>query len=456
MGDPTLALVPAGPPAEADDPDEEEQQADEGRPQEPLSQPEQPRGPADGRGHPIDRGAHDLVGGDRAPEGGRGATERRRTGNAGRRGEDRAEHDGDERAEDGDPSPQRQDADPFSPALDERSSLAAVGEEAGAGSFLGPTAGNIDLADQRDQEALVVLPVGAVVLDDAHAVRHRAADHGKGKPSRMHERTARRRVIGGPEVVPDQARPGRGEVATEAVALVEENVAMLEVPRQAETLAKCDELVHAPIGIHRVEQRREADDGSARVGDHDDPAAALRDEPVDRFGRPRANVRRLDGVLEQDRQVAEPLDEEVVRRAQDGQVAQRLEGDRPQRRIYREHERSEQERRAEAEDREPLLDGVERPDPRPLPGALQGRANEVRLAISGRELVTNAVGPGALSDVIAGADPLQDPSEPVAQIRRDRAEAGRTELGGPPGLGHDPRLCLVPRKGRDVELEERE
>src|SRR5439155_7691117 len=156
------------------------------------------------------------------------------------------------RAEDGDPAPQREDTDPFSPALDERGSLAAVRKEARAGSFLGPTARDIDLADQRDQEAFVVLPVGAVVLDDAHAVRHRAADHGKGKPSRMHEWTARRRVVGGPEVVPDQVRPGRGEVATEAVPLVEEDGAMLEVPRQAETLAKCDELVHAPSGIHRV------------------------------------------------------------------------------------------------------------------------------------------------------------------------------------------------------------
>ena len=119
----------------------------------------------------------------------------------------------------------------------------------------------------------------------------------------------------------------------------------LQPPAKLQPLADRQELVDADGALRfgqigRIEQRLERHDRPAGMGYEDDAVAALALEGRNRLGHPGPDVRRLDGIVEQDRQVAEPVGQEAVDDPRVGEVAQRPDGDLPQRRPDRQQQRA--------------------------------------------------------------------------------------------------------------------
>ena len=201
------------------------------------------------------------------------------------------------RGERAQPAPRGERRDPFAAPKDPPRPVGSIPVEARRRSV---ASRGIEVADERDEEALRVRPIGAVVGQHVHLVGDRPGlDHdrafgrlerrlgrqghgrldeptadraiagrhrgelrcGQGGGHRVRcpidlarrQRTSRRRIVRRPEVDPAQARPDRREIADQAMTgrdLVD--LAILgQPPREAEALAERDELVDRQMRVGR-------------------------------------------------------------------------------------------------------------------------------------------------------------------------------------------------------------
>ena len=108
-----------------------------------------------------------------------------------------------------------------------------------------------------------------------------------------------------------------------------------QAPRQAEALAQRDELVDAEMRVGGIEQHLEGHERATRVRDDHDRVAFVLEHELDAAGDASPDVGRLDGFVEQDGQVAEPLDEEAVEHPASGEILDDRDRDAPEQVVAR-------------------------------------------------------------------------------------------------------------------------
>ena len=128
-----------------------------------------------------------------------------------------------------------------------------------------------------------------------------------------------------------------------------------QAPRQPEALAQGDELVDAEMRVGWIEQHLEGHERATRVRDDHDRVAFVLEHELDAAGDASTDVRRLNGFVEDDGQIAEPLDEEAVEHPASGEILDDRDGDAPQQVVTR------QDDRAQAADEPAHGLGAERP-----------------------------------------------------------------------------------------------
>ena len=188
------------------------------------------------------------------------------------------------RAESDLPPPRRQHANAHAPPGRAHHRQARVPEEE---SLLhGPLSGRCPGAAGSE---LVVVPIRAVVFQDAHPVDDlvAAASDEPGAGRRMTE-SAGAVIVASTRSRPSEAWGAWFEIAP--VGRPPVPVRVVDAPGQAQALAEGDELVDRIVVVGGVAQRLEADDRPAGVSHHDDRAAALGSQASDRVGQTTADV----------------------------------------------------------------------------------------------------------------------------------------------------------------------
>ena len=212
-----------------------------------------------------------------------------------------------------------------------------------------------------------------------------------------------------------------------------------EPPRETETLAERHELVDLELLVGRVQQSLEADQRAAGMGDDHDRLAAVVDEALDRPCEPGADVRRLDGFVEQDRQVAEPVDQEAVDHLPRGEVADDRDRDAPEQVIPCKDDRADAaDQPADGSSAEcQRLDQVQTLGQPPVE-RWRAWSDDVRRL--GELMETRR------SIAVARRDAGDDGAHPTPEVVDRPAQARSPQVGRPPRLGDDP------RRGRDVAV----
>ena len=155
----------------------------------------------------------------------------------------------------------------------------------------------------------------------------------------------RRRIVRRPDVDPAEVGMVDLQVAADRVAGEPVPRLMLQPPAELDRLAERDELGDLERALVVAEQRCEADDRPAGVGDQDDVVASAIAQPCDPLDEPRPDRGRLRLIVEDDRQVAEPFHDEHVGRGDLDAFADRRDRDRVERGVDRRARRGPQRSR---------------------------------------------------------------------------------------------------------------
>ena len=133
-----------------------------------------------------------------------------------------------------------------------------------------------------------------------------------GLPFLRDELARRRGIVRRPDVDPLEVGMVDLHVAADGVAGDPVLRLLLQPPPELDRLAEGDELGHLERVVVVAQQRREADDRPAGVGDEHDVLAPALVQPLDPLDEPRPDRGRLRLVVEDHRQVAEPFHDEHV------------------------------------------------------------------------------------------------------------------------------------------------
>jgi hypothetical protein len=182
------------------------------------------------------------------------------------------------------------------------------------------------------------------------------------------------------------------------------------------------------------------------VGHDDDGVASVIEQPLDRPGQTSPDVGRLDRLVEEDRQVAEPVDEEAVDHLANRELANDRDRDPAQKVVAGEREHA---------------GAPYQPADRPRPEGQ--RLDAIQLLgeppIQRRQALADDVGGlGQLDEpwravAVSGSDPRDDGGHPSSQVVDRLAEIRRTQVGSPPGFGDDPGRSRHTGVLRDADLQ---